>query len=342
MKFWWLVLALISLSSAWGQTDPATLARQEIEAWQRGEFTIDPTHISPTREGLIEYLEHSGQFAIPPPRLEVDTDQPRVVSGANPEQTVVIFPAQAGDDKGSVYVVLERDQPIRIQWQAEGGALPGFLASPVLPWFFLAFSLLFIGGLFRWPLLKQGWHSALNLIRQNWQIYLGINVVLYGLFVAGQAAGAADPELARALSTYVGSALEQTGVTQGLGNTWQLATFIFYWNFTRGLLLTTFVPALLLGFPAAIFNAMRLLVLGIPLSPALTPLGDFIFHVPTLVIELQAYILVSFGGLVLLSRLIRGQGYRSGLVALALTLIPAGLCLVVGAWYEAFEVSYFI
>lgn len=336
--FFWLVLALISLGAA--QVDPVALARQEVEAWQAGKYLIDPMQVSPTREGLIHYLEQSGRFAIPPPNLEVDTSQPQVQTGQ--EQTVVIFPAQAGNDSGSVYVVLEAGEPVRIQWLPEGGALPGFLASPVIPWLFVAFTILVAAGIFLWLPLKQGFRSALGLIRENWGLYLGTNLVLYGLFIAGQAAGAADPELALALSSFVGSALEQTGVTQGMGDVWSLATFIFYWNFSRGLLLTTFVPALFFGLPAALFNAFRLLILGVPLSPALSPLDTFLFHIPTLIIELQGYILVSFGGLVLLARLVHGQGYRSGLAALGLTLIPAGLCLLIGAWYEAFEVTYLI
>ena len=117
-----------------------------------------------------------------------------------------------------------------------------------------------------------------------------------------------------------------------------LAGVIFHWNFSQGLFLTGLIPALLLGIPAFLLNALRYLVFGFALSPAL--LGSlFLVHLPTLVLELQAYILVTFGGLVLLAKTAGGEGYRKGLRALLLTFYLGALFLLLAAWYEAWEVS---
>jgi hypothetical protein len=120
-----------------------------------------------------------------------------------------------------------------------------------------------------------------------------------------------------------------------------LAGVIFQWHFSQGLFLTGLVPALLLGLPLLLLNAARYFVFGLALSPAL--LGStFLLHLPTLLLELQAYILVTFGGLVLLARTARGEGYRKGLRDLLLSFYLGALFLLLAAWYEAWEVSFLL
>ncbi|BAW01737.1 hypothetical protein TTMY_1347 [Thermus thermophilus] len=112
-------------------------------------------------------------------------------------------------------------------------------------------------------------------------------------------------------------------------------------NFSQGLFLTGFLPALLFGVPVLLLNALRYFAFGFALSPAL--LGNaFLFHLPTLVLELQAYILVTFGGLVLLAKTLRREGYRSGLRGLLLAFYLGALFLLAAAWYEAWEVVFLL
>jgi hypothetical protein len=175
------------------------------------------------------------------------------------------------------------------------------------------------------------------LVRAHARLYLALNALLYGLFILGALTAYASPELASLLQRLVGGALEQIGIGEG-GGVLEFALLIFYWNFTRGLLLTTAAPGLLLGVPALLINALRYFLFGFALSPALFPTAAFLAHVPTLIIELQAYILGTFGGMVLAGRVLRGEGFRSGLRAVGLMVYLGGFFLLLGAWYEALEI----
>lgn len=150
------------------------------------------------------------------------------------------------------------------------------------------------------------------------------------------------PELARAVQVLFGGALEAIGLQEAVGKgVLVLAGVIFHWNFSQGLFLTGLLPALLLGVPVLLLNALRYFAFGFALSPAL--LGSaFLFHLPTLLLELQAYILVTFGGLVLLARVAGGQGYREGLKGLLLAFYLGALFLLAAAWYEAWEVVFLL
>jgi hypothetical protein len=140
----------------------------------------------------------------------------------------------------------------------------------------------------------------------------------------------------------VTGSLQQGGITEALtsGGVTTAAFGIAYWNFTMGAVLTTFVPGALLGVLAYLYNTSRLLILGLAFAPGSLPLVPFLLHVPTIVVELQAYIIVTAGAGVLLARVIRG-----GMVAFPAawrdylkTLTWALVILVAAAWYEAFEI----
>jgi hypothetical protein len=79
-------------------------------------------------------------------------------------------------------------------------------------------------------------------------------------------------------------------------------------------------------------------VLGFALSPVALPLANYLLHLPTIVVELQAYILATFGGMVLMLKTLRGEGYRAGLRALGHTVYLGAFFLLLGAWYEAFSI----
>lgn len=333
MRRLWAVCLLLGLALALA---PEEEARAAVEAWLKGEKSprLEAILRAPPEEAA-RLLERYARFPPPPRGLRVNLDQPEVREGR------VLFPAALGEETGEVGVVLEGGEVVRIYFRPQGGGVPRYLLSPEAGYGFLLLSLLLgvsllqRGSPFRlW--LQQAW----GLVRAYRGVYLFTNLLLYGLFALGEALAYGGRDLARALQFLLGSALDLAGVGEALGRGVPvLAGVIFHWNFLNGLFLTGLLPALLLGLPVLLLNALRYLVFGFALSPAL--LGPaFLLHLPTLVLELQAYILVTFGGLVLLQRVLRGEGYRAGLRALLLSFYLATLFLLLAAWYEAWELNF--
>jgi len=339
---WALLLSLclafgFSLALAHGEEIDA--AKQAVREWQEGKYTVDPSQAfgKPTEE-TVRLLERYIAFPPPPEGIEVNLEAPLEEEGTR--GTVVSFPASVGERTGEVRVLVQSGKPVRISWVPAGGQLPPWIGSP-LAWGLFAFvSLGWLLALRGDNVLGRWWREGWALVRQHWRMYLTLNAVLYGLFALGALAAYASPEMAGLVQRVVGGALEQIGIGEGesRGGVLEFALLIFYWNFTRGLVLTTALPGLLLGVPALLINAFRYFLFGFALSPALFPAVAFLAHVPTLLIELQAYILGTFGGMVLASKVLKGEGFRAGLRAVGLTLYLGAFFLLLGAWYEAFEI----
>ncbi|ADR36883.1 hypothetical protein Ocepr_1427 [Oceanithermus profundus DSM 14977] len=345
MRRWILGVGALLLVAAWAQAaDPVVLARDAVDRWIRGELTpsVSVQDLQgKTPEEIADLLRRTVAFPPPPPELEVNLDEAQTDAlPAGGER--VRFPAVSGSVGGEVVVVVADGRVERIAWRPSGGLLPGWVKSPVTRWIFAAVSLLLLlnavqGGVTRW--LRGAWAQLGGYRRLYW----AVNLLLYGLFVFGALLAYAMPDLARALQEAVGGAIETIGLEEGVkGGVSGLSWMIFYWNFTHGLLLTSFFPALLLGLPALLVNAARYYVFGFALSPAVIPWSVYVWHVPTLLIELQGYILVTFGGLVLFWETFRGGGFRAGLRYLGLTLLLGTFFLLAGAWYESFELLYLL
>ena len=316
---------------------PADLARQAVEGWLSGKYRTDPLELlsRPPEEGL-RVLERALRFPPPPPGLEVNLDAPEVE--AHGPVAVVRYPAALGDRTGEVVVELEDGKVLGVRWQPEGGQLPPWVVAPYSGPVFLGVGLGLVLALFRGG-LRRAWRAALEAIRVRGRLFLWTQVGLYAAFALGAAAAYADPALARLVQEVVGAGIRQIGIEAALRHgPLGLAAAIFYWNFTRGLLLTTALPGLLFGVPALLVNLLRYYLLGFALSPAVVPLDRFLLHLPVIVLELGAYNTAVFGGLALLGEVLAGRGYRQGLRVLLLSLIPATVLLFFAALYEAFEV----
>ncbi|BDG17084.1 MULTISPECIES: hypothetical protein [Thermus] len=322
----WLFLSL-----AWARTE---VAQEAVAAWLEGKLSprLEEVLRAPPEEAP-KLLERYALFPPPPKGLSVNRESPKV------EGNRVLFPAALGEEVGEVVVVLEGEEVRRIYFRPEGLALPAYLLTPVAGWGFLLLSL-FWGFLLRQPSPFRAWFlEALALLREHRGLYLFTNLFLYGLFALGSLLAYGMPELARAVQVLFGGALEAIGLEGAMGKgVLVLAGVIFHWNFSQGLFLTGFIPALFLGLPVLLLNALRYFAFGFALSPAV--LGPtFLPHLPTLLLELQAYILVTFGGLYLLAKTARGEGYRRGLRGLLLSFYLGAFFLLLAAWYEAWEVS---
>ncbi len=333
---WALAFLLGLLSQAWALGE-VERAREAVKGWLRGAFTPPlESLLRAPREELPRLLEAYAHFPPPPPGLQVNLDRPRV------EGERVLFPAALGGEGGEVVVRLEGGNPVGIAFRPQGLGPPAYLLRPAAGWAFLLLSLLLLALLLQPGPLRAWLGEAWALLRAHLGVYLLTNALLYGLFALGAFLAYLEPALARALQALLAGALEALGL-EGVRErgVMTLAGVIFYWNLTQGLLWTGLLPGLLLGLPVLFLNLARYLLFGLALSPAL--LGPaFLPHLPTLVLELQAYILVSFGGVLLFLKTLRGPGYREGVRALLLSAFLGALFLLLAAWYEAWEVIHLL
>lgn len=336
---WATLLCLVALCLPFSLAQSnVELARQAVQDWQAGKYAVDPSQaVGKSTEEAVQILERSFAFAPAPGGLSVNLNEPR--EDQTPSGTIVQFPATVAGRGGDVRVTIRDGEVTRVGFVPEGGLLPAWIKNPLSWVLFVALSLGWLMALRGNNALARWWSEGWALVRQYRGLYIGMNIGLYGLFVLGGLVAYANPQLVKLMQEIVGGALEQIGIGGALGGgVLGLAIVIFYWNFTNGLVLTTAVPGLFLGIPALLFNAMRYFVLGFALSPVALPLANYLLHLPTIVVELQAYILATFGGMVLMLKTLRGEGYRAGLRALGLMVYLGAFFLLIGAWYEAFSI----
>ena len=196
------------------------------------------------------------------------------------------------------------------------------------------------------------WRRPVQIVRENARVYLILNTATYGLFVLGFVAGLLFPGLSQARAT----ALEDDGTAALVGAVVRtpplFALLILAVNVFRLSLLTIVVPSLIVPFAGLAFFGYWLVQTGVTLVPG-SPEGwvALIPHSLTLVIELQAYVVVTLGVFLIgkywtrpeaaqVSR--RRQGYMVGLRKTGLLALPALALLVVGAVWEAYSLRYFV
>ena len=329
---------LFLLLVAAAETDAVAVARSAVEAWlKRAGQPPEPTaFLEKDPKAALKAFKQLMAFPPPPKGLEVNLDEPRVENrGA---EVWVRFPAALGESTGEVVVRVRDGEAVGILWRPAGGMLPGWLRAPWSGPVFALLAFAFLLSVFRGR-LRVAYREALDVVRRRRGLFLATQALLFFAFFLGAVAAFSSPELARMIQEYVGLGLLQIGLEGAarygpLG----LAAVIFYWNFTHGLFLTTFLPALLFGVPAVLLNFFRYLVLGVALSPALVPWDRFLLHLPVILLELGAYNTVVFGGLALLAEVAAGRGFRSGLRVLWMSFFLGTVLLLVAAFYEAFEV----
>lgn len=331
-----------------GTPDAREAASGVIEGWLGGEFNVTATQLQRSDQ-LERVLIQLLRFTPVPLGAKTNLELVKLleVDRASRRETYRYPVASSGSD----FVVDVTVTPSKngSGWEAysvrlgsSGPTLPPELLSPVTPWVFGLATLLLIYGVTRPTLWRRWLVWGLSIAREQRRVFLWVNVALYGVFVLGTLASLALPALAREVSDAVGSSLSGTGILsyleQGVP---QAASAITYWNFTQGALETTFLPGLLFGIPALLINLGRFVVLGFGISPTLLPTVAYLLHIPTIVVELQAYIFVTASSMALLWRG-RKVGWRVAFRDYLYSLPVALTLLVFAAWYEAIEVLLLI
>jgi hypothetical protein len=191
-----------------------------------------------------------------------------------------------------------------------------------------------------------------TIIRTNLRAYLALNALAYGLVVAGFLVGLVFPDLSRARVE-----TQQTDGTAELVNSllsspWLFALVILGVNLGKLSALTIVLPSLVVPFLGIPLFAYWSFTTGITLAPT-TDMAwvALIPHSATVVIELQAYVLLLLGVYLLgrswlrpgsIGAANRRQGYLRGLRQLGWLALPALALLVIGAIYESFSLLYLV
>ena len=196
------------------------------------------------------------------------------------------------------------------------------------------------------------WRRPFQVVRQNLRTYLVINTAVYGLTMVGFAIGLAFPQLHETRAT----ALTDDGTAEFVG--WLVnvpplfALTILGVNVLRLSLLTIVIPSMVIPFGGLALFAYWAVETGITLAPT-TPTAwvALIPHSLTIVIELQAYVMLLLGAFLLgrywLSPRTAGsenrrKSYLRGVRQIGLLALPAIALLVVGAIWEAYSLRYLV
>jgi hypothetical protein len=191
-----------------------------------------------------------------------------------------------------------------------------------------------------------------EIVRADLRAYLVLNVVMYGALVAGLVTALILPELRAARLTSLQDDGTADLVVSLLSNVWLFALVILGVNtFTVGVWLIV-LPSLVVPFAGLAFSTYWAVQTGVTLAPAdATGWVILIPHSLTVLIEVQAYILLVFGAYLLgrawlrpatVGAQNRRQGYVRGLQRLGWLSLPALALLVIGALYEALTLRYVV
>lgn len=348
-----LVLLLASLlSPAFAQSaTPALPADRAAEVaadaavrdWLAGRYAAD---LSVRGQDPLELAGRMLSFSSPPPEARVSYALRELVT-AGENRRAYRYPVAARDGDAVLDVNLERSGG---RWRATAvrlgsgePAIPPWVSSPSGAWAFVAITAGLALASFTPTFWRRWLLDGLALARQHRRLVVWTNLALYGAFALGAAVGASSPRLVRFLQETVATVLGQGGIAGALDGGVVAAAFGFaYYNFSFGAFWTSFVPGALAAVLAYLVNFSRFAVLGVALGPGSVPLGLFVLHLPTIVIELQGYILVTAFAGILAARVIRGGlatipvAFRDYLLCLPWAL----LFLVVAAWYEAWSLLW--
>ena len=204
----------------------------------------------------------------------------------------------------------------------------------------------------QYPALSA-FRSSVAVIKRHHRPYVVINVLFYGLIIAGSVVSAVHPPLQKDLLASLQSEFERgtlapVAEAYRSGNVASAALQTFWVNSVIGAFASITLPSALIPFSGCPIGLYRAVLWGLALSPANRTLRlAMIPHSLTLVLEGQAYVLALFGcylwGKWVLSPSRSGfstarQGYLAGLRA-NLRLYSLILSfLAVAAVYEAVEV----
>jgi hypothetical protein len=356
-----LILVLLATSSALAQgletdergwpvgADPELVADAAVAVWlEREPVAIAELASLPAAE-VCRRLPEALQAPPPPAGTRVVVEDRRRLEAdrADDRRAYTYAAVRPGDVLDVVQVDLTeaegawRVERVGFRTTTELSGMRAWVQTPVASGAFVALTLLVLLGLVRPSPLRRGLALGLATAHRHRITVLLTMGLLYLTFALGAGAGAAlPPECDTAVLAILTSAIDQVGAQQayGSGDVARAATVTFYQNFVVVTFSVHFFLTLLLGVPSYLVAVPQFFVHGIPFG-LLTgiPLAALLPALVLILIEFTAYFLVVSGGGIVLGTLFR-RGFGAYPVAVrqaASLLVPAGLLLLAGAWYEA-------
>lgn len=193
---------------------------------------------------------------------------------------------------------------------------------------------------------------ALETIKANRRAYLALNAILYGSVLVGFGTGLLFPALTAAQTESFEDGGQADLVRSLLDSPWLFALAILANNALRAGLLSIVLPSMLVPFAGIVWYVYSLFTVGLMIAPV--DRDGWLVLIPhslTVVMEIQAYVLLALGAYLLGRAWIwprtvgaenRRQAYVAGLRQLGVLSVPALVLLVVFAFYESFSIVYLV
>jgi hypothetical protein len=193
---------------------------------------------------------------------------------------------------------------------------------------------------------------ALETIKANRRAYLALNAILYGSVLVGFGTGLLFPALTAAQTESFEEGGQADLVRSLLDSPWLFALAILANNALRAGLLNIVLPSMLVPFAGIVWYVYSLFTVGLMIAPV--DRDGWLVLIPhslTVVMEIQAYVLLALGAYLLGRAWIwpravgaenRRQAYVAGLRQLGVLSVPALALLVVFAFYESFSIVYLV
>jgi hypothetical protein len=197
--------------------------------------------------------------------------------------------------------------------------------------------------------LRDSW----QVVRDDWRAYVTLNLLYYGLVLAGMAFVFANPQVQEALLESVGQDLQPGGSMAGVaaaydsGNVIVAAAVTFGVNLVLGSFLGITLPSLVIPVFGVALGLFRAILWGLLLAPQGSLTYIMIPHSVTLLLEGQGYIIAMLGTFTIAKGLFRPEaygatsylgGYLAGIRRCARLYVLGIAILAVAAIYEAIEV----
>jgi hypothetical protein len=328
--------------------DPGRVADEAIAVWLEQTSTSLTDLAGRSAEEVCEALP--GLVSNPPPpegtRVRIEERLAVPIEGDDDRAAFTYAAVRSGDLLDVVRVDLRRDGET---WQVErvgfrvdaSGSGRAWLQTPAASIGFAVLTLLTVLSLIRPSPLRRALARSIETIRRHRRTVLITMGALYATFIVGVLAGASLPDACdAAVLTVVQNAVAELGAVEAYasGDVARAAVVTFYQNFVVVTFSVHFLLSLLMGAPTYLVAVPQFFLLGLPFGLLADTAPLALVPVVVLVgIELTAYFLVVSGGGIVLGTLFRrGFGaYPEAVRQAASLLVPAGLLLLAGAWYEA-------
>lgn len=358
-----VILLLLLCVSAVAQTatpalpiDPTAdeIADATVRQWLGGKFKPapptprDPNDANAEIARQLETVLAQLRYA-PVPRNARVSFKLRTLETATATKRGYSYPiTSAQTDDAQLTVTVEKTatgwQGSAVTFGPQGSSIPEFVTAPWGGWLFAALSSLLLYACIAPTFWRKAIENSVKTIRANPRVFIIANMLLYGMYVFGTLGGLANPALVKTLGEFFSAVLSSSGIAALTESSVASAAFgITLNNLRAGILFSSFIPGSFFAVPAYLLGGIQFWFYGIALAPVGTlPLAAWLLHVPTIIIELQAYIFVIASSGLMLVRIFKRTPFAIAWREYAACLPLAISILMLGAWYEAFEIIVLI